>query len=260
MAADRYTVQDRVAIITGASSRGIGNAAAKELAAHGAKVCLVARREDKLKDAVGEIAEAGGTAMYVVADVSREDDCKRAVEECVARFGKLDIMVLASGIAGTPPQSLDDMFDTEEYRRVLSVNLDGVFFMVKHGYAECAKGGHGSIVFINSLAGFKAAGFLPYSASKGAIRSWTKLLAKKLAPLGVRVNAIIPGMIDTDMTHPAGYDELFEGIAANAVKGIPLGRLGTPADCAKGILFLASDASEWTTGYSLAIDGGELCS
>lgn len=259
MSNDVFNIQDRVAIITGASSRGIGNSAAKVLAAHGAKVCLVARREEKLREAVQEIEAEGGIAMYVVADVSKEGDCKRAVEECVSKFGRLDIMVLASGVAGTPPQSLDEMFDTEEYRRVLSINLDGVFFMVKHGYAECAKGGHGSIVFINSLAGFKAAGFVPYAASKGAIRAWTKLFAKKFAPMGIRVNAIIPGMIDTDMTHPQGYDEMFEGIAANAVKGIPLGRVGTPMDCAKGILFLASDASAWTTGDSLAIDGGELC-
>lgn len=259
MTKDICNVEGRVAIVTGASSRGIGNCAAKELAAHGAKVCLVARREDKLKEAVAEIEQAGGTAMYAVADVSKEEECKRAIEACVAEYGKLDIMVLASGISGNPPQSLDNMFDTDEYRRVLSINLDGVFFMVKHGYAECAKGGAGSIVLINSLAGFKAAGFVPYSASKGAIRSWTKLLAKKLAPLGVRVNAIIPGMIDTDMTHPAGFDELFQNIADNAVKGIPLGRIGTPEDCAKGILFLASDAASWTTGESLAIDGGELC-
>ena len=259
MSTDVFNIQDRVAIITGASSRGIGNSAAKELAAHGAKVCLVARREEKLREAVQEIEAAGGKAMYVVADVSNEDDCKHAVQECVEHFGGLDIMVLASGVAGNPPRSLDDMFDTEEYRRVLSINLDGVFFMVKHGYAECAKGGHGSIVFINSLAGFKAAGFVPYSATKGALRAWTKLLAKKFAPMGIRVNAIIPGMIDTDMTHPEGFDEMFQGIAANAVKGIPLGRVGTPADCAQGILFLASDASSWITGDSLAIDGGELC-
>lgn len=259
MTTDMCNVEGRVATVTGASSRGIGNCAAKELAMHGAKVCLVARREDKLKAAVAEIEQAGGTAMYAVADVAREEECARAVEACVEAYGRLDIMVLASGIAGNPPRSLADMFDTEEYRRVLSVNLDGVFFMVKHGFELCAQGGKGSIVLINSLAGFKAAGFVPYAASKGAIRSWTKLLAKKLAPLGVRVNAVVPGMIDTDMTHPEGFDEMFQGIAAGAVKNIPLGRLGTPEDCAKGILFLASDASEWTTGVSLAIDGGELC-
>lgn len=252
-------VENRVALITGASSRGIGNSAAKLLAENGAKVCLVARREDKLQQAASEIEGAGGTAMYVVADVSQEEDCKRAVEECVARFGQLDIMVLAAGIAGNMPMNLDDMFDTDEYRRVLGINLDGVFFMVKHGYGECSKGGHGSIVFINSLAGFKAAGFVPYAAAKGAIRAWTKLFAKELAAVNVRVNAIIPGMIDTDMTHPEGFDDLYEGIAAAAIENIPLGRMGTPEDCAKGILYLASDASAWTTGDSIAIDGGELC-
>lgn len=258
MRPDVFNIEDRVAIITGASSRGIGNSAAKELASQGAKVCLVARREEKLHEAVKEIEAAGGSAMYVVADVSKEEDCKRAVRECVAQFGKLDIMVLAAGIAGNMPMNLDDMFNTEEYRRVMGINLDGVFFMVKHGYKECAKGGHGSIVFINSLAGFKAAGYLPYAAAKGAIRAWTKLLAKELATVNVRVNAIIPGMIDTDMTHPEGFDDLYEGIAAAAVENIPLGRMGMPEDCAKGILFLASDASSWITGDSLAIDGGEL--
>lgn len=253
------TVENRVALITGASSRGIGNSAAKLLAENGAKVCLVARREDKLQQAVSEIEKAGGTAMYVVADVSQEEDCKRAVDACVSEFGQLDIMVLAAGIAGNMPMNLDDMFDTDEYRRVLGINLDGVFFMVKHGYKECSKGGHGSIVFINSLAGFKAAGFAPYAAAKGAIRAWTKLFAKELAAVNVRVNAITPGMIDTDMTHPEGFDELYEGIAAAAVENIPLGRMGTPEDCAKGILFLASDASAWSTGDSIAIDGGELC-
>lgn len=258
MSKNTYDLEGRVALITGASSRGIGNSAAKLLAKNGAKVCLVARREDKLQKAVNEIKQAGGTAMYVVADVSQEEDCKRAVETCVSEFGQLDIMVLAAGIAGNMPMNLDDMFDTEEYRRVMSINLDGVFFMVKHGYKECSKGGHGSIVFINSLAGFKAAGFVPYAATKGAIRAWTKLFAKELAAVNVRVNAIIPGMIDTDMTHPEGFDELYEGIAEAAIENIPLRRMGTPEDCAKGILFLASDAAEWITGDSLAIDGGEL--
>lgn len=259
MTQDLCNVEGHVALVTGASSRGIGNCAAKELAAHGAKVCLVARREEKLKAAVEEIEAAGGTAMYAVADVANEDECKAAVEACVEKFGKLDIMVLASGICGNMPNNTDDMFDTEEFKRVLSINLFGVFYMIKHGYKECGKNGKGSIVLINSLAGFKAAGFLPYSASKGAIRAWTKRLAKELAPQGVRVNAIVPGMIDTDMTHPEGFDELFEGISAAAVEHIPLGRMGMPEDCAKGIVFLASDAAEWITGASLPIDGGELC-
>jgi NAD(P)-dependent dehydrogenase (short-subunit alcohol dehydrogenase family) len=167
-------------------------------------------------------------------------------------------MVLASGISGLAEKSLDDAFDTDNYRRVLGINMDGVYFMMKHGYAECARGGHGSIVLVNSLAGFSAAGSAAYAASKGAVRAWTQNFAKKLAPLGVRVNAVVPGLVDTEMTHPEGMDDLFEKYVAPAAAKVPLGRLGTIDDIANGVLYLASDASSWVTGHSILIDGGEL--
>lgn len=254
----QFNLENRVALITGASSRGIGNGSAKILAEAGAKVFLVARREEKLQAAVAEIEALGGTAGYAVADVSDEAQCKSAVDACVAKFGGIDIMVLASGISGLNEMSLDDAFDVDNYRKVLGINMDGVYFMVKYGYAECSKGGHGSIVLVNSLAGFHAAGSVPYAGSKGAVRAWTQNFAKKLAPMNVRVNAVIPGLIDTDMTHPEGMDELFEKYVAPAAAGIPLGRLGTIDDIANGVLYLASDASEWVTGHSILIDGGEL--
>ena len=254
----QFNMDGRVALITGASSRGIGNGSAKILAEAGAKVFLVARREEKLEAAVAEIEAAGGEAGYAVADVSDEAQCKAAVEACVDKFGGLDVMVLASGISGLNERSLDDAFDVENYRRVLSINMDGVYFMMKYGYAECAKGGHGSIVLVNSLAGFHAAGSVAYAGAKGAVRAWTQNLAKKLAPMKVRVNAVIPGLIDTDMTHPEGMDELFEKYVAPAAAKIPLGRLGSIDDIANGVLYLASDASEWVTGHSVLIDGGEL--
>lgn len=254
----QFKLDGRVALITGASSRGIGNGSAKILAEAGAKVFLVARREEKLQAAVAEIEAAGGEAGYAVADVSDEMQCKSAVEACVEKFGGVDIMVLASGISGLNEMSLDDAFNVENYRKVLSINMDGVYFMMKYGYEECAKGGHGSIVLVNSLAGFHAAGSAAYAASKGAVRAWTQNFAKKLAPMSVRVNAVIPGLIDTDMTHPEGMDELFEKYVAPAAAKIPLGRLGNIDDIANGVLYLASDASEWVTGHSILIDGGEL--
>jgi len=254
----QFNMDGRVALITGASSRGIGNGSAKILAEAGAKVFLVARREEKLKAAVAEIEAAGGEAGYAVADVSDEAQCQAAVEACVDKFGGLDVMVLASGISGKNERSLEDAFDVENYRKVLGINLDGVYFMLKYGYAECAKGGHGSIVLVNSLAGFHAAGSVAYAGAKGAVRAWTQNLAKKLAPMKVRVNAVIPGLIDTDMTHPEGMDELFEKYVAPAAAKIPLGRLGNIDDIANGVLYLASDASEWVTGHSVLIDGGEL--
>ena len=254
----QFNMDGRVALIILLSSRGIGNGSAKILAEAGAKVFLVARREEKLKAAVAEIEAAGGEAGYAVADVSDEAQCKAAVEACVDKFGSIDVMVLASGINGLNERSLEDAFDVENYRKVLSINMDGVYFMMKYGYAECAKGGHGSIVLVNSLAGFHAAGSVAYAGAKGAVRAWTQNLAKKLAPMKVRVNAVIPGLIDTDMTHPEGMDELFEKYVAPAAAKIPLGRLGNIDDIANGVLYLASDASEWVTGHSILIDGGEL--
>ena len=258
-ASEMFRLDGRVALITGASSRGIGSAAAKALAEYGAKVFLIARRAEKLETIAHSIRESGGTAECWAADVSEEDACRTAVEKCVEIFGRLDIMVLAAGISGKSPRTVEELFDTEAYRRVMSINLDGTFFMVKYGWPECAKNGKGSIIMLNSLAAFKAAGHVPYSATKGAIRAWTKLFAKKMAPYQVRVNSVVPGLTDTEMVHPEGMDEIFEQRVLPAADRIPLGRLGTPEDMAAGILYLASDAAGWVTGQCLVIDGGELC-
>lgn len=189
----------RVALITGASTQGIGSEAAKFLAENHAKVFLVARREDRLKEIAETIRSFGGEAAYHACDVSSEEACKAAVERCVAQFGRLDILVLAAGISGKSPKTTQEMFDTEVYRQVLGINLDGTFFMVKYSWQECAKNGVGSIIMVDSLAGFKAAGHVPYTASKGAIRAWTKLFAKKLASYQIRVNSIVPGLTDSEM-------------------------------------------------------------
>lgn len=249
----------RVALITGASTQGIGSEAAKFLAENHAKVFLVARREDRLKEIAETIRSFGGEAAYHACDVSSEEACKAAVERCVAQFGRLDILVLAAGISGKSPKTTEEMFDTEVYRQVLGINLDGTFFMVKYSWQECAKNGVGSIIMVDSLAGFKAAGHVPYTASKGAIRAWTKLFAKKLAPYQIRVNSIVPGLTDSEMIHPVGMDTMFQQHIAPNAAHIPLGRLGTTGDMAAGILYLASDAASWVTGHCLVIDGGELC-
>ena len=251
-----YDMTGRVALITGASSHGIGNEAAKVLAAHGAKVFLTARREEKLKEAVAQIEAAGGTAAYRVADVSKEEDCKAAVEACVAEFGRLDVMVLAAGISGKSVSGgMEAVFDTDNWRNVLGINLDGIFFMVKHGWEECAKGGVGAIALIGSLASWHAAGSAAYTATKGALRALTQWFGKNLGEKGVRVNALYPGFIDTDMTHRA--TEVEQILNAQLAK-TPIKRLGTVGDCANAILYLTSDASSWVTGQHLVVDGGEL--
>ena len=146
---DYYDLSGRVALITGASSHGIGNQSAKTLAAHGAKVFLVARREEKLQEAVAEIEANGGEASYFAGDASSEEVCKAAVEKCVADFGRLDIMVLAAGTSGLSERSMEDAFNTENWRNILAVNLDSVFFMVKYGWEECAKNGVGYSILLD---------------------------------------------------------------------------------------------------------------
>ncbi len=260
MSNDPFDLTGRVALVTGASSHGIGNESAKVLADHGAKVFLTARREDKLQEAVEEIRAAGGEASYRVTDVSSEEDCKAAVQECVREFGRLDIMVLAAGISGLSVSGgLSTAFDTDNWRKVLGINLDGVMFMIKHGWEECAKNHVGAIIPVASLAAWKAAGSVAYTATKGAIRALTPCIGKLLAPEGVRVNTLYPGFIETDMTHPAGTDEIFQKMAPGILSKIPLGRTGKVSDCANAVLYLASDASSFMTGQHLVVDGGELC-
>lgn len=254
---DPFDLTGRVALITGASSHGIGNESAKILAAHGAKVFLTARREGKLKEAVAEIEAAGGVASFKVTDVSSEEQCKAAVEACIAEYGRLDIMVLSAGISGLSPSGgMEAIFDSENWKKVQGINLDGVFYMIKHGWEECAKNGVGSIIPVASLAAWRAEGSLAYTATKGAIRSMTHNLGALLAPQGVRVNTFYPGLIDTDMTHQA---TLYEPFVEMKMKKIPLGRFGTVDDCANAVLFLASDASSFMVGQHLVVDGGEAC-
>lgn len=252
---DYYDLSGHVALITGASSHGIGNQSAKTLAAHGAKVFLVARREEKLQEAVAEIEANGGEASYFAGDASNEEICKAAVEKCITDFGRLDIMVLAAGISGLSERSMEDAFNTENWRNILAVNLDSVFFMVKYGWEECAKNGAGAIIPVGSLASWHAAGSTAYTATKGAIRALMQKWGKLLGAKGIRVNTLYPGFIDTDMTHGATKMESY----INSVIGkIPLGRYGNVDDCANAVLYLASDASSFMNGQHLVIDGGEL--
>ena len=251
-----FDLSGRVALVTGASSWGIGSESAKYLAAAGAKVFLVARREEKLQERVAEIEQAGGTAAYFAADVASEEECKAAVEACVQQFGQLDIMVLSAGISGLPARSLDDDFNSENYENMLRINLDGSFWMVKHGYHHCAKGGHGSIVAISSLGAYTGDGSASYTATKGALLSLTTHFGKRLAAENVRYNTVYPGLVDTDMTH-MGFS--MPEVASRFTSKVPLGRFGKPEDIAAGVLYLASDAAAWVTGQHLIIDGGQAC-
>ena len=250
-----FDLSERVALITGASSWGIGSASAKLLAEAGAKVFLVARREDKLKERAAEIEAAGGTAAYFACDVAEEENCKQAVEACLEAFGQLDILVLSQGISGLSARDHASDFDTENYRRIMGINLDGCWWMMKYAHEHCAKGGRGSIVVISSLGAYNGMSSGSYTATKGALRSMTTHFGRTFAADGLRFNTVYPGFIDTDMTHP-GFSH--EDYAPMFLRQVPLGRFGTGEDVANMVLFLASDASSWVTGQNFIVDGGQL--
>lgn len=253
--AQAFDLTGRVALITGASSWGIGSAAAEALAAQGAKVFLVARREDKLQEKAVELEAKGYTAAYAACDVESEAECKAAVESCVEKFGRLDIIVTAAGNAGEAPYEIADEFDTENWEWVHRLNLDGSIWFLKYGWKECSKNKVGSVIFISSLGAWTADGCAAYCSTKGALRSLTTHFGYHLAPYGVRVNAIYPGFIDTDLTHAAFGNEYGK---VPFLERVPMGRFGTPEDIGYAALFLASDASGFMTGQGLTIDGGQI--
>lgn len=245
------SMEGKVALITGGSA-GIGEACGRLFAKAGAKVVLVARREEKLKKICEEIRAEKGVAEYVVADISKEEDCKRAVDECVAKFGRLDTLLTCAGVA-TRPGDFAAQFDTEEYRRFLSVDLDGVVFSIKYAYPAMEKSGGGSIINYGSVAALVHAGTVPYTVSKGAIRALTTQLAVDMAPMNIRVNAIYPGLTATEMTAGAQAQPAF---LEKTFTHVPMHRLGTAEEIANCSLFLASDEASFVTGAHLSADGG----
>nr|WP_310522168.1 glucose 1-dehydrogenase [Polymorphobacter sp.] len=247
-------VQGKVALVTGAAM-GLGAETARRLAAEGAAVMLTDR------DAAGEavalsIVAAGGRARFLRHDVTVESEWVAAVETAVERFGKLDVLVNNAGVAGG---QLDLMTHTlEDWRRILSINLDGVFLGMRHCGPVMAAGGGGSIINLSSILGKVG---LPnaaaYCASKGGVLMLTKAAALEWAPLGIRVNSVHPGFIDTPMVAGAlmaaenGNEMRDALIAAHA-----MGRFGVPREIADAVLFLASDEASFMTGGEMVVDGG----
>jgi glucose 1-dehydrogenase len=244
-----------VAIITGASS-GIARATALLFAKEGAKVVCVDVRPDscfpgETPDTVTSICEAGGEADYVQADVSNSKAVNHAVEVCLDRFGKINILVNCAGIFVR--NSIVDVSD-EEWMRVLNINLSGYFYACR-AVLPCMKAqGHGSIVNISSIHGIRGtATAATYCASKGGVENLTKQLAMEFAPFNIRVNAVTPGTIETAMCKP--FLDTPE-LRAEYERRTLLPRLGVPADVAYCALFLASKESSYVVGHSLVVDGG----
>jgi 3alpha(or 20beta)-hydroxysteroid dehydrogenase len=239
----------KVALITGAA-RGQGAAEARLFVAEGAQVML----GDVLDDD-GEIVakELGARAAYRHHDVASEDDWEAIVAAARSQFGRLDVLVNNAGVfrvMGMTATSLD------EYMRIVNVNQVGVFLGMKAVTETMIAQGSGSIVNISSVAGLTgSAGTIAYTASKFAVRGMTKVAAVELAPFGVRVNSVHPGLIDTTMLREAFALENDENVDA-ARANVPNGRLATAEDVARLVLYLASDDSDYSTGSEFVVDGG----
>jgi NAD(P)-dependent dehydrogenase (short-subunit alcohol dehydrogenase family) len=251
-AADMFRLNGRVALVTGASS-GLGVQFAKALADNGAAVALVARRADRLKSLKDEIEEKGGRAVAIEADVTDHAAVARAFDAAEKAFGTVTILVNNAGIAHggraveMPP---------EEWRKILSTNLDAVFFWAQEAARRLlAAKKQGAIVNIASVLGLAVSkGAVAYAAAKAGVVQVTKALAVELAFKGVRVNAIAPGWFVTEMN-----DDYLSGEAGDAIKReIPMGRFGNPGDLDGALLLLVSDAGSYITGATIVIDGGQV--
>lgn len=249
------SLKDRVVIVTGAGS-GIGRGIAELLAADGAQVAI-AEIQEAAGAAVAEgIRRAGGAAEFFFTDVAAEESVDRTVALVAERFGGIYGLVNNAGIAGAQVEA--DRMPTEEWERVLAVNLRGAFFCARAAIPHMRRFGKGSIVNIASVhAQFAFAGWAHYDASKGGLVSLTRTLALENGPHQIRANAILPGYIDTPLWDAwLARQPNPEEIETATRDWHPLRRRGTPADIAKAVRFLLSDEAEWITGATLVVDGG----
>ncbi|PZD94970.1 3-oxoacyl-[acyl-carrier-protein] reductase [Paenibacillus sambharensis] len=254
-------VQGKVAFITGGGS-GIGRAAAERLAREGARVALVGLTEDHLEEVEQSIQAAGGEAVSIQADVSNEQDIKEAYDQVLKKWGQIDIVFANAGINGTvgPIETLE--FD--EWNKTLQTNLSGTFFTVKHAITPMKDSG-GSIIITSSINGnrvFTSFGMSAYSTTKAGQVAFMKMAALELARYKIRVNAVCPGAIDTNIDESTNKKPELEEIAI-AVEMPPEGEHplrrepGTAEQVANLVLFLSSDESDHITGSSIYIDGAE---
>ena len=245
--ADRFT--DRVAFITGAAS-GIGRAAAIAFVAEGARVAILDRSADALRTVEASVKEAGGEVLAIACDVSSPDQVEDAIKQIFDRFGRLDIAFNNAGVENKAAPVHE--IDLAEWDRIIGINLRGTFLCMKHELAQMVKQGGGVVVNTSSGAGIRGvAGGAAYAASKHAIIGLTRSAALDYAKQNIRVNAVLPGNIETPM-----MDRFTGGDIQKAIDLEPVGRLGKPEEIAEAVLWMASDLGGFVTGAATVIDGG----
>jgi 3-oxoacyl-[acyl-carrier protein] reductase len=243
-------LKDRIALVTGAS-RGIGRAIAIEFAREGAHVAVNYRKQaPAAEETAGAIRDLGRRAAVIQADISDWEACRRMVTEAETALGPLDIVVANGGVASRPGMIAD--LPVEEWHRVLATDLHGCFYTVKAAIGGLLERGRGVILTLSSIGADKCApGGAPYYVSKAGVNALTRTLANEVAARGIRVNAIAPGVVLSDMG-----ERMIKAVGPELVAGIPQGRAGRPEEVAKLAVFLASDDAAWITGKIYRIDGG----
>lgn len=247
-------LEGKVAVITGATS-GLGRAGARRFAAEGARVVAASRREREGNELVREIESTGGEAAFVPCDVREPRDVESLISAAEDRFEKVNVLYASAGVmpTGAAPETSED-----DFRLVIDVNLGGSFWLAKFGIPALERAGGGSIILTASELGLVGARrAAAYCASKGAVVNLTRALAVDCAPLGIRVNCLCPGPIDTPMLR-GWFDGEPDPAEAERVQTdpIPLRRIGRPDEIADAALHLASDASSFMTGSIVVVDGG----
>lgn len=240
--------KDKVVVVTG-SSRGIGKEIALAYARAGASVVISGRNPESLTAVTEEIKNTGAPVLAVAADVAKMDDAKNLIEKTIESFGRVDILVNNAGITR---DNLLLRISEEDWDSVIDTNLKGAFNCIKSVTKQMMKQRSGSIINISSVVGLMGnPGQVNYSASKAGMIGMSKSVAKELASRGIRVNAVAPGFIETDMT-----ENLAEKAREDLIKAIPLGQLGKVADVADLVLFLTSEKAKYITGQVVNVDGG----
>jgi NAD(P)-dependent dehydrogenase (short-subunit alcohol dehydrogenase family) len=243
-----FSLDDRVAIVTGASS-GLGAQMARALHDAGATIVIAARRLDRLKELANDLPRA----LPVVCDVANDDDLDALVDAAMSNYGRIDVLVNNAGV-GAPIAAIDESVD--EFRQTVGVNLTATFALCQKAGKHMLAAGSGSIVNVASILGMVGAGMFAsasYASSKGAVIQLTRDLAAQWARGGVRVNALAPGWFETEMTADMFADEKAMTLVRRKT---PMARPGKPGELDGALLYLASDASTFMTGQVIAVDGG----
>lgn len=242
--------QEKVAIVTGAGS-GIGKSIAIALAKQGAKVVIVNRSEQNGVNTLQEIEAVGGTAIFVQADISKVEDVKKYINETIEKFGRIDCLVNNAGIVGNREAVIH--YDEDVFSSVLDTNVKGTFYGMKYSIQEMLKTGGGSIVNLSSLLGLSGCPSMSaYSASKYAIIGLTKSTVAEFGGMNIRVNALCPGFIGTEL----GEDSMPEQMRGYLLNRVPMKRLGFVDEVTNNALFLLSDEAKYVNGTTHVVDGG----